>query len=84
MSSFHDQRVCVCTYGLRPVTLLERCPHFRGCYVQELGPESSVSLLEQDLGPKDVVCVLYVQYDCHWCSVSVLVCTCIYIVYTYI
>ena len=30
------------------VSLLERCPHFRGCYVQasvELGPED-VSLLE--------------------------------------
>ena len=28
------------------VSLLERCPHFRGCYVQELGPED-VSLLER-------------------------------------
>ena len=56
---------------LRPedVSLLERCPHFRGCYVQasmELGPED-VSLLERcphfrgcyvqasmELGPEDV------------------------------
>ena len=31
------------------VSLLERCPHFRRCYVQasmELGPEEDVSLLE--------------------------------------
>ena len=51
------------------MSLLERCPHFRGCYVQasmELGPED-VSLLERcphfrgcyvqasmELGPKDV------------------------------
>ena len=51
------------------VSLLERCPHFRGCYVQastELGPED-VSLLERcphfggcyvqvsmELGPEDV------------------------------
>ena len=36
----------VCTEN---VSLLERCPHFRGCYVQasmELGPED-VSLLER-------------------------------------
>ena len=34
--------------GLEDVFLLERCPHFRGCYVQasiEFGPED-VSLLE--------------------------------------
>ena len=34
--------------GPEDVSLLERCPHFRGCYVQasmELGPED-VSLLE--------------------------------------
>ena len=47
MSSF--QRV-LCTgleLGPEDVSLLERCPHFRGCYVQasmELGPED-VSLL---------------------------------------
>ena len=51
------------------MSLLERCPHFRGCYVQtsmELGPED-VSLLEKcphfrgcyvqasmELGPEDV------------------------------
>ena len=51
------------------MSLLERCPHFRGCYVQasvELGPED-VSLLERcphfrgcyvqasvELGPEDV------------------------------
>ena len=55
--------------GLEDVSLLERCPHFRGCYVQasmELGPED-VSLLERcphfrgcyvqasmELGPEDV------------------------------
>ena len=54
---------------LEDVSLLERCPHFRGCYVQasmELGPED-VSLLERcphfrgcyvqasmELGPEDV------------------------------
>ena len=35
--------------GPKDVSLLERCPHFRGCYVQasmELGPED-VSLLER-------------------------------------
>ena len=34
--------------GPEDVPLLERCPHFRGCYVQasELGPED-VSLLER-------------------------------------
>ena len=50
VSSF--QRVlCTGFNGVRPedVSLLERCPHFRGCYVQasmELGPED-VSLLER-------------------------------------
>ena len=55
--------------GPEDVSLLERCPHFRGCYVQasmELGPED-VSLLEMcphlrgcyvqasmELGPEDV------------------------------
>ena len=55
--------------GPEDVSLLERCPHFRGWYVQasmELGPED-VSLLERcphfrgwyvqasmDLGPEDV------------------------------
>ena len=55
--------------GPEDVSLLERCPHFRGCYVQvsmELGPED-VSLLERsphfrecyvqasmELGPEDV------------------------------
>ena len=50
VSSF--QRV-VCTgfnrVGTEDVSLLERCPHFRGWYVQtsmELGPED-VSLLER-------------------------------------
>ena len=35
--------------GPEDVSLLERCPHFRGCYVQdsmELGPED-VSILER-------------------------------------
>ena len=38
--------------GPEDVSLLERCPHFRGCYVQasmELGPED-VSLLERSEG----------------------------------
>ena len=45
------------------VSLLERCPHFRGCYAQalmELGPEN-VSLLERwphftsmELGPEEM------------------------------
>ena len=55
--------------GPEDVSLLERCPHFRGCYVQasiELGPED-VSLLERcphfrgcyvqdsmELGPEEV------------------------------
>ena len=60
---------CVPKLGPEDVSLLERCPHFRGCYVQasmELGPED-VSLLERcphfrgcyvqasmELGPEDV------------------------------
>ena len=35
--------------GPEVVSLLERCPHFRGCYIQasmELGPED-VSILER-------------------------------------
>ena len=55
--------------GPEDVSLLERCPHFRGCYVQvsmELGPED-MSLLgwcpyfrecyvqaSMELGPEDV------------------------------
>ena len=47
---FSFRRV-LCTMELGPedVSLLERCPHFRGCYIQasmELGPED-VSLLER-------------------------------------
>ena len=45
MSSF--QRVLCTGLGPEDVSLLERCPHFRECYVQasmELGPED-VSLL---------------------------------------
>ena len=57
------------SWDLEDVSLLERCPHFRGWYVQasmELGPED-VSLLERcphfrgwyvqasmELGPEDV------------------------------
>ena len=49
VSSF--QRVLCTGFELGPedVSLLERCPHFRGCFVQasmELGPED-VSLLER-------------------------------------
>ena len=43
------------------MSLLERCPHFRGCYVQasmELGPED-VSLLERC--PHFRGCYMYVQ-----------------------
>ena len=59
----------MCVEGPKDVSLLERYPHFRGCYVQasmELGPED-VSLLEKcphfrgcyvqasmELGPEDV------------------------------
>ena len=58
------------TYRVRDVSLLERCPHFRGCYVQasvELGPEDVSLMLERcphfrgcyvqasmELGPEDV------------------------------
>ena len=50
MSSF-QRGVCTGSMELGPedVSLLERCPHFRGWYVQasmELGPED-VSLLER-------------------------------------
>ena len=69
VSSF--QRVLCTGFNGVPedVSLLERCPHFRGCYVQasmELGPKD-VSLLERcphfrgcyvqasmELGPEDV------------------------------
>ena len=43
------QRVASVELGPEDVSLLERCPHFRGWYVQasmELGPED-VSLLER-------------------------------------
>ena len=43
--------------GPEDVSLLERCPHFRGCYVQasmEMGPED-VSLLVTSEG------VMYIQ-----------------------
>ena len=42
MSSF--QRVLCTELGPEDVSLLERCPHFRGCYVQA----------SMELGPKDV------------------------------
>ena len=44
--------------GPEDVSLLERCPYFRGCYVQtsmELGPED-VSLLEKC---PQVVCTVF-------------------------
>ena len=44
MSPF--QRVLGTGIRTEDVSLLERCPHFRGCYVLELGPED-VSLLER-------------------------------------
>ena len=66
---FRAEAVCKLEIGSEDVSLLERCPHFRGCYVQapmELGPED-VSLLERclhfrgcyvqasmELGPDDV------------------------------
>ena len=68
MSSF-QRVVCTGFNGPEDVSLLERCPHFKGWYVQasmELGPED-VSLLEgcphfrgwyvqasMELGPEDV------------------------------
>ena len=36
--------------GPEDVSLLERCPHFRGCYVQasmELGPEDASAHLKE-------------------------------------
>ena len=64
--------------GPEDVSLLERCPHFRGCYVQalmELGPED-VSLLERcphfrgccvQASPEDVSLisegVIYIQLE---------------------
>ena len=63
------QRVLCTGFGGEDVSLLERCPHFGGCYVQdsvELGPED-MSLLERcphfggcyvqalvELGPEDM------------------------------
>ena len=44
--------------GPEDVFLLERCPHFEGCYVQALGPED-VSLLERC--PHFRGCYMYVQ-----------------------
>ena len=47
--------------GPEDVSLLERCPHFRGCYVQasmQLGPED-VSLLERRLG----LCIYTLQWS---------------------
>ena len=65
--------------GPEDVSLLERCPHFRGCYVQasmELGPED-VSLLERcphfrgcyvqasmELGSEDVLFVYKLHLTC--------------------
>ena len=59
MSSF--QRVLCTDLGPEDVSLLERCPHFRGCYVQasvELVPED-VSLLERC--PHFRGCYMYVN-----------------------
>ena len=66
---FRGCHVYISFFGVGDVSLLERCPHFRGCYVQasmELRPED-VSLLERcphfrgcyvqasmELGPEDV------------------------------
>ena len=47
--------------GPEDVSLLERCPHFRGCYVQssmELGPED-VSLLERCPHFQRVLCTVF-------------------------
>ena len=57
--------------GPEDVSLLERCPHFRGCYVQasmELGPED-VSLLERcphfrGCTPHMYLCVLFLFSVC--------------------
>ena len=70
------------------MSLLERCPHFRGCYVQasmELGPED-VSLLERcphfrgcyvqasmELGPEGVSLL---ERCPHFCGCNMPVYTC--------
>ena len=68
-SKYDEPAKTFTSMGPEDVSLLERCPHFRGCYVQasmELGPED-VSLLDRcphfrgcyvqdsmELGPEDV------------------------------
>ena len=58
--------ICTVELGPEEVSLLERCPHFRGCYVQasmELGPEDVERCphfrgcyvqASMELGPEDV------------------------------
>ena len=49
--------------GPEDVSLLERCPHFRGCYVQasmELGPED-VSLYIREVSLFQRVLYTYIQ-----------------------
>ena len=51
------------------MSLLERCPHFRGCYVQasmELGPED-VSLLERCPHFRGVMYRLQWSWDLKMC-----------------
>ena len=55
--------------GPEDVSLLERCPHFRGCYVQasmELGPED-VSLLERCPHFRGVIYRLQWSWDLKMC-----------------
>ena len=49
--------------GPEDVSLLERCPHFRGCYVQ--GPED-VSLLERC--PHFRGCYVQASWDLKMCT----------------
>ena len=57
MSSFQRVLYVQASVELGPEdgSLLERYPHFRGCYVQELGPED-VSLLERCPHFRRVLC----------------------------
>ena len=61
--------------GPEDVSLLERCPHFRGCYVQasiELGPED-VSRCPHFRG----CYVVFMQAQEGYCNQSVCVCVCV-------
>ena len=60
--------------GPEDVSLLERCPHFRGCYVQasmELGPED-VSLLERCPSRCVHLSTLQVMYNVYTCTLHLI------------